>query len=161
MLEQTDVVDSHFTRYMNHLFAEGHRSWKGQKLLAAIMFTSHQLGKGSTARLPRSMRSLKGWQSASPSRSRRPLALAVWVGFAAELFRIGAPLAGVLVMVMVECYLRPGEMLSLTPQSFLAPTQHGVDHWVVHLFPEHLVERSKVGRGGRHTPPWTHDARRG
>ena len=51
-------------------------------------------------------------------------------------------------------------MLSLTPQSFLAPTQHGVDHWVVHLFPEHLVERSNVGEADD-TIPSTRDAGRG
>eukprot|EP00959_Pyramimonas_sp_CCMP1952_P096303 2013374-Pyramimonas_sp.AAC.1 len=36
-------------------------------------------------------------------------------------------------------------MLSLTSDSFLAPTEHAVHNWVVWLFPEAGVARSKVG----------------
>ena len=74
----------------------------------------------------RSFRALTGWKKASPSFSRRPLLAAVWSALAVEMCRIGGTLAAVLTLVMFEAYLRPGEMLSLRPSSFLAPTEGGV-----------------------------------
>ena len=47
---------------MNLLFSEGHRAWKGKKLLASVLFffpTFSQLGRN---RLARSFRALKGWK---------------------------------------------------------------------------------------------------
>ena len=35
---------------------------------------------------------------------------------------------------MFQAYLRPGQMLSLRPSSFLAPTEGGVRSWVILLF---------------------------
>ena len=62
-----------------------------------------------------------------------------------EMCRLGGALAGVLSLVMFEAYLRPCEMLSLTPSSFLAPARGGVPSWVVLLFPQTAKERSKTG----------------
>ena len=48
-----------------------------------------------------------------------------------EMCRVGGVLAVVLTVVMFEAYLRPGEVLSLKPSSFLAPTEGGVRSWVI------------------------------
>ena len=42
-----------------------------------------------------------------------------------KMCRIGGTLAAVLTLVMFEARLRPGEMLSLGPWSFLGPTEGG------------------------------------
>ena len=54
-------------------------------------------------------------------------------------------LAAVLTLVMLEAYLRLGEMLSLRHSSFLAPTEGGVRSWVILLFPQTGTARSKTG----------------
>ena len=64
--------------------------------------------------------------------------------------RIGSTLAAVLTLVMFEAYLRSGEMLSLRPSSFLAPTECGVRSWVILLFPQTCTARSKTGEARRH-----------
>ena len=59
--------------------------------------------------------------------------------------RIGGTLAAVITLVMFEAYLRPGEMLSLQPSSFLAATEGGVRSWVILLFRQGSSARSKTG----------------
>ena len=49
------------------------------------------------------------------------------------------------LVVMFEAYLRPGEMLSLRPSSFLAPTEGGVRRLVILLFPQVGTARSRNG----------------
>ena len=61
------------------------------------------------------------------------------------MIRIGNLLGAIAVLVAVECYLRPSEVLGLRRSGLLPPTQQGVPHWVVLLFPDAGVERSKVG----------------
>ena len=46
---------------------------------------------------------------------------------------------------MFEAHLRPGEMRSLKPSSFLAPTDGGVRSWVTLLFVQAGTARSKTG----------------
>ncbi|CAK0861934.1 unnamed protein product [Prorocentrum cordatum] len=139
------VLDVKLVEYMNKLFLEGVKSWRGEKLIAAMMFFHPDYGKSGGLYMPRALRTLKGWKRLSPSRSRKPLVFAIWAGIAVELARLGAPLAGVMVLIMVECYLRPGEMLGLTSNSFLPPCSHAVDNWVLLLFPESGTARSKTG----------------
>ena len=59
--------------------------------------------------------------------------------------RQGHHLAAVTTLIMVDCYLRPGEMLGLRPSSFLGPIAHASRHWVALLFPQEDAMRSKVG----------------
>ena len=59
--------------------------------------------------------------------------------------RLGHPLLSVMVLLSVECYLRPSEALSLTGRSLLPPAASAVPHWVVLLFPQENRNRSKVG----------------
>ena len=87
---------------------------------------------------------LKGWKKASQRFSRRPLPTAVWSSLAVESCRVGGMLAAVFTLIMFKAFLRPGEKLSLTPSSFLAPTDGGVPSWVVLLFPQIWTARSKT-----------------
>ena len=50
-----------------------------------------------------------------------------------------------MVLLSVECYLRPSEALSLSCQSLLPPATSAVPHLVVLLFPRKNRQRSKVG----------------
>ena len=64
---------------------------------------------------------------------------------AVEMTRLGHPLLSILVLLSVECYLRPSEALSLTGRSLLPPATSAVPHWVVLLFPQENSQRSKGG----------------
>ncbi|CAK0812006.1 unnamed protein product [Prorocentrum cordatum] len=144
-LPELKELGGQLVEYMNEEFLKGVKAWRGEKLLAGLMFFHPDFGRLGGLHLPRSLRCLKGWKKLSPSRSRKPLVFAIWAALAVELCRLGAPLVGAMVLIMMECYLRPGEMLSLTSDSFLAPTEHAVQNWVAWLFPEAGVARSKVG----------------
>ncbi|CAK0800111.1 unnamed protein product, partial [Prorocentrum cordatum] len=130
-LPELKELDGQLVEYMNEEFLKGVKAWRGEKLLAGLMFFHPDFGRLGGLHLPKSLRCLKGWKKLSPSRSRKPLVFAIWAALAVELCRLGAPLVG--------------EMLSLTSDSFLAPTEHAVQNWVVWLFPEAGVARSKVG----------------
>ena len=65
--------------------------------------------------------------------------------------RVGGVLAAVLTWAMFEAYLRPGEMLSLKPSSFLAPTEGGVRSWVILPFPQTGTASSKTGEADEPT----------
>ena len=137
-------VDRLVTEFMNLLFSEGHRAWKGEKLLASVLFFFPTFSQLEGNRLARSFRALKGWRQASPSFSRRTLLAAVWSALAVDLCRIGGTLAAVLTLVMFEAYLRPGEMLSLKPLEILGTDGGGVRSWVILLFPQAGTARSKT-----------------
>ena len=69
----------------------------------------------------------------------------VWCAMAVEMTRLGHPLLSIMVLLSVECYLRPSEALSLTGQSLLPPATSAVPHWVVLLIPHENRQRCKVG----------------
>ena len=60
-------VDRLLSKFMNLLFPEGHRAWKGEKLLASLPFFFPTFSQLEGTRLARSFRTLKGWSKASPS----------------------------------------------------------------------------------------------
>ncbi|CAK0819536.1 unnamed protein product, partial [Prorocentrum cordatum] len=105
--------------FMNREFEQGHKSWRGEKLLAGIIFHSLRYGKNGYDKLPRTLRALKGWCRASPSRSRGPLTAGMRVSIVVEIARLGFLMAAVLTLIMVEGCLRPGEILGLTPEGNL------------------------------------------
>ena len=51
----------------------------------------------------------------------------------------------VAVLLMVECYLRPAELLSLRRRSLLPAAPGTRQAWSILLFPEHEKARSKTG----------------
>ena len=100
--------------------------------------------KSGCRRLPRAFRCLRGWRLLSPSSSRRPWDWPVWAALAVELCRMELTAVAFGVLLMIECYLRPGELLGLTRDALLPP-RPGSEHWTVLLYPQHRPERSKTG----------------
>ena len=112
------------TEFMFFLLSEGHQVWKGEKLVACVLFFFQLVGN----RLARSFRALEKFFERLP----------------VEMCRTGGTLAAMLTLVMFESYLRPGEMLPLRRWSFFASTEGGVRSWVILLFPG--TARSKLER---------------
>ena len=138
-------LNAGLAHWMNMMYAEGHRAWQGEWVVAGLLFFLPEYGKASNKSIPSSLRFLKGWRKLSPSFSRKPLTWPVSCALAVEMTRLGHPLLSIMVLLSVECYLRPSEALSLTGQSLLPPATSAVPHWVVLLFPQENRQRSKVG----------------
>ena len=66
-------LDRLLMQFMNLQCSEGHQGWKGEKLLASVLFFFLIFSQLDGDRLARSLWALKGWKEASPSFSIRPL----------------------------------------------------------------------------------------
>ncbi|CAK0838221.1 unnamed protein product, partial [Prorocentrum cordatum] len=154
-------VDDCIARWMNDEFRAGRRAWRGESMLASAMFVFPAFSRNGWRKLPRAFRCLKGWRTFSPPMSRRPLPWPMWAALALQLMRMGFGLAAVAVLVMVEAYLRPSELLSLQRRSLLPPARGGLARWSLLLFPSRTgVARSKTGEAddtvvmGSTRTPW-------
>ena len=138
-------LNAGLAQWMNKMYAEGHRAWQGERVVAGLLFFPPEDGKAGNKSIPRSLRCLKGWRKLSPSCSRKPLTWPVWCAMAVEMTRLGHPLLSIVLLLSVECYLRPSKVLSLTGQSLLPPANSAVPHWVVLQNPQEKRQHSKVG----------------
>ena len=108
-----DEVDQAIVEYLNHLFFMGDHSDRGDKVLAAFFDRFPSFSKAGSRRVPRSWRCLKGWRKLTPKKSRLPLPAAIWCGLAWRLCcRNQTPMA-VFLLVALDSYGRPGEMLRM------------------------------------------------
>ena len=103
-------------------------------MVAALMAIKPQFSRAGWRRLPRMLRALRGWRILSPSLSRKPWEWAVWAALATELVRMQEPLMAIYVIMLVDGYFRPGELLGLQRGGLLPPT-HATGSWTVLLFP--------------------------
>ena len=92
--EEDSVVDDALVRWMNQEFIRGARSWRGERLLAALMAIHSCFSRIGSRKLPRAFRALKEWRVLSPPYSRVPEDWAVWCALAIEMARDGNFLVG-------------------------------------------------------------------
>ena len=142
---QPAALDASLLLYMNFLFSLGYHVCKGEKLMAGVWHFFPEAGKYGEIKLPRSLRALKGWRKATPRRSRLPYPWQAWCAIAVEALRDGLVRLAFGLLLAVEAYLRPSELLGVKCGDFIAPAPGGVDAWVLLLHPSARDERSKVG----------------
>ena len=113
-------LDNLLPVYFTELFNAGLSVGEGSKTLAAVLhFWPH-----GRHQLPRAWRAIKGWNKLAPMRTRSPmpwLALMCCIGAALHQGLVDLAVAMLLQFV---CYLRPNELLSLTPECFASPSTH-------------------------------------
>ena len=102
-------VDRAITAYLNKLCHQGFPAWRGEKLMAGILFYESRFSRLGVAALPRAWRALRGWKRLCPGYSRRPLPLMFWAGLACTLAKQGQVCMGIMTLMMVSSYMRPGE----------------------------------------------------
>ena len=100
---ETLELDRLLTKFMNLFFSEGHRAWKGEKLLANVIFFFPTFSHVEGNRQAGTFRYLNGLGKASPSFPRRPLLAADWSALDVDMCRIGGTLAAVLTLVTQGC----------------------------------------------------------
>jgi integrase len=144
-VKESSQFDQSILLYLNWLFAMGWHVSRGEKLMAGIWHFFPEAGKYGTVQIPRSLRALKGWRQATPRRSRLPYPWQVWCAIALEALRDGFVRLAFGILLAVEAYLRPSELLGVRCGDFIGPAHGGVETWVLLLHPSARGERSKVG----------------
>ena len=66
-----DAVDAALVAYLNFLYLSGHMFWRGERLLAGMMYYEPRFSRLGTGSPPRTWRAMRGWKKATPGRSRR------------------------------------------------------------------------------------------
>lgn len=114
--------------------------------MAALAFFFPKLNKLGSAPLSRAVRALRGWRRAVPPQSRLPLPMIGLLALVDEVLGTGWEMA-VALFFAFHCYLRPGEVESLTPaQVVAAPDPSGTGKMKVGLIlaPLELAKPSKT-----------------
>ncbi|CAK9091846.1 Putative surface protein bspA-like (TvBspA-like-625) [Durusdinium trenchii] len=149
-------LDNALSAYLNEMFEDGEDIGEATKTLAAVVDSVPDCTqKGS---LPRSRRCLQGWNRLDPGATRPPIPwelVAAIVNFMLGRQQINE---GLLVLLMFDAYLRPGEAISLHRSDLVEPTvQHPV--FCLNLNPSERGASSKMGLSdetivldGRETP---------
>ena len=144
-ITSAEGIDLAMGTFFNELFLQGKNPWRGELLLAGMMHAMPEFSKAGQLSLPRTLRCLKGWRRLCPSRTKVPWGWDLWCAVAAELCRLGYLRVAIAVLVGVGCYLRPSELLALTPASFVPPSPESSGAWAVLLHPSSRFAKSKVG----------------
>jgi len=95
------------------------------RLAAAPLWAFPVLGGPLRKALPASSRALEGWRRQEPAKSRPPIPQGVAWGMADALLSLGHAVAGLLVMVLFETYMRPSEALALRGLQVIPPLPNG------------------------------------
>jgi hypothetical protein len=142
-------LDDSCTEYMDEVFFTGAGVEEGQYLLAATLWKRPHLRRlQHGAGLPRVRRALRGWRSVHPPRSRAPLPRAAAALVAWKLVAAGRRRMALGVWLSLECYFRPGEMLSLEVRDLVPPVAGaagGGQQWGIRLHPWERGAPSKTG----------------
>ena len=103
-------IDAAMPTWMENEFMKGNPASSGERLLSAWMDKYPSFGRHAARKMPKTWRSLQGWQRLSPCRSRKPWVRAVWSGIACRLVEQGqhSISMGLLVMSGLLSYARPG-----------------------------------------------------
>ena len=67
-------IDTTIVRWISYTYDAGHRSWKDERLIAALPCLAPEVGRLGPRNAPRSSRALKWWKWPCPGHSRRPWA---------------------------------------------------------------------------------------
>ena len=116
-------LDDSFCIFLNELFEQGSDVGDATKYLAALVDSEPDFsGKEN---LPRSRRCLQGWHRLDPGATRPPMPWELIAAIVMKLVQRDLIDHALLVLLMFDAYLRPGEALELRREDLVWPTaQH-------------------------------------
>jgi len=144
-LSSPDAVDLSLARYLDVLFSVNRDVNEAQKLYAAWCALYPAYGRLGTHRLPRVLRTLKGWNRRAPPKTRVPLPFVFMMGIAFEMATSGSPVAAVALMLAFTAYLRPSEGFKLKGVDLVRPRPPLSTCYALNLHAEEHSSASKVG----------------
>ena len=115
-LRTGEQVDHALLEYLDFLFLEGQRADAGERVVAALRFFRSESGEGAGMLLPRTARALKGFRRSAPARARFGLPWEWACGLAACLPHLGYHDAALMLLVVMDTYIRPGEATDIRKQ---------------------------------------------
>ena len=145
-LETAEQIDEVAVELMEELYFSGGAHAEGSYLYAAIQFFFPEVFKHGSRGLPRTVRALKGFKRLAPGSSRPPLPQVALFALVGAAMFIGLQSFALALLLGYNCYLRPGELLSLAPSQLIRPRQgSGTSRWALILAPEDGARASKTG----------------
>ena len=156
-----EILDAKLVHNFDQLFLAGAAYAEGEKLWAAVRFFTPSYANHGHLHLPRSSRALKGWRRLAPTATRRPLPWEAAAAVAWNLLQASLGMAMAWLM-MIDTYMRPGELMDLTRAQIMAPTdRRAMSRAAVVLHPDQRGIASKTGEMNESlivTRPWLSDA---
>ena len=134
--------DAAMSTWTENEFMKGNPASSGERLPSAGMDKYPSFGRHGARKLPKTWRSLQGWQRLSPGRSRQPGVRAVWSGIACRLAR--PAFHGLLVMTRLLSFARPGELLRMIQCDLVPPLRGTVQNFSIILAAEETGRPTKV-----------------
>ena len=111
--------DAAVATMLDYMYLDGRKVHEGQKLLAAVLWYHPQLTRNAGGRMAVARQSLRGWRRLDPSTGRLPIPLPVVHMIATWLMATERRDLGLLVLMTMELYLRPGEPLLVRPSDVI------------------------------------------
>ena len=149
-MNTASLLDAALVAYFHHLFFGGWESYRGDRLLAAIMCLYPRFSRGGDLALPRARRALGGWRRLVPQRSRVPHAVFVVSAIIAHMASKGEVAMAIYCMLCFVTYSRPGSMLALRRSCVLEPVPSIGNCWQLLLHPSCWNEKGKTGTQDDH-----------
>ena len=142
--ETWDELDQLVCEYLEHLYFQGYNHDVGDKVVAALRYSSPCLtGLGKCVML-RAQRSLRGFKRLAPGSSRAPLPYLGIMAMIGAAFHVQAGPFGMALLTQFIGYLRPNELLTLSIRNLVKPTLRAPNVWGILIAPEELHIRSKT-----------------
>jgi hypothetical protein len=117
------LLEQHLVEYMDVMFIESGRDVNtGTQLVASVGYhipRLYHLGRKNL--LPRVQQALRGWQRLAPCPQRKPVPAPLISAIACRMVSHGKRHLAALTMLAFDCYLRPGEAVSLVHESVIPP----------------------------------------
>ena len=143
------LVDGAMEKYFTHCFFDGAGPAHGRNVLYGWLHLKTDENNNKGQRLPKASRALRGWNKRCRGHVRDPLPWC-FVCLIAEFFlQTGKVLLALAVLLQVDTYLRPSELLAVTLGSFSPPTplagRDYDDAWTLVIAPAYLDVCTKTG----------------
>ncbi|CAK0905525.1 unnamed protein product, partial [Prorocentrum cordatum] len=146
-LANLKVCDDALCDFADLLFLDGEQVDAGTKLLAAL--EDHDVQRFGKPSLPRFRRVLRAWHRKGPVGSRDPLPFRLLAGILGVLSLHGFHEEVLALALMLCCYLRPSELLTVVEGDLLEPVANAgvaLACWSLLLRPFEREEPTKVGQ---------------
>ena len=139
-------LDKLLVQWFDAQYALGKSSGDGSKLIASLQNLHPRLRAEHL--LPRAARAIKGWRRLVPPHSRPPVPWLAVTAMIGALHWLSHPATAFGMLIQFVCYLRPGELVGLTPSHVVRPTAHAgpyAKRWGLLLGPQALGVPTKPG----------------
>ena len=124
-------VDAALASFLNTLYMRGQQAHYANVVMAGFIHTWPEYNKFGAKNIARSWRCLKGFRLLCPSRSRRPWPLLIWSAIIFEFARRNLLPMGIMILLGLSSYARPGELLGLRRRDLIEPLLGTTSYWAL------------------------------